>query len=95
MRIAAGILMVFGGLGILALAGYYLTQYFTRHLWWTLVVDPFVLLFLTASGGLAVAGGILALKKRLWGFCLASSMLVIWIILPPVFVYVTRSEWKS
>jgi hypothetical protein len=37
----------------------------------------------------------MALKRKLWGFCLASSILVVWAILPLVFACVRRSEWES
>ncbi|MFO7773322.1 MAG: hypothetical protein R6V59_05230 [Dehalococcoidia bacterium] len=94
MRIAAGILMVLGGVGILTLAGCYLTEYFTYY-WWRLVIEPFLLFFLAIPGVLVLAGGILALKRKLWGFCLASSLLMVWAILPLVFVCVRRSEWES
>lgn len=46
-------------------------------------------------GGLLLTSGVLSFKRKLWGFCLASSILWYWAILPLVFICVRRKEWQS
>lgn len=98
MRIAAGILMIIGGLvmGSIAVAAHW-ALYIppTWNSYTPFYLDPvFVLLVGITVSGVVLTGGILALKRKHWGFCLASSIISL-AILPLIFVCARRSEWES
>lgn len=98
MRIAAGILLIIGGVvmgGIAAVASSSLSLF---QMWGHYL--PFMLnsIFVLVAGmmlsGVVLAGGILALKRRHWGFCLASSIAG-WAILPLIFICLRKGEWDN
>ena len=99
MRITAGILMIIGGVvigGIAVAAHSALYVPPTWNYYTPFYLDPvFVLLAGITVSGVVLTGGILALKRKHWGFCLASSIIVSFTILPLIFVCARRSEWES
>ena len=98
MRIAAGILMIIGGvvMGGIAVAAHGSLDVFHRWGYYLpFYLDPvFVLLAGITVSGVVLTGGILCLKRKHWGFCLASSI-VGWAILPLIFICVRKGEWES
>ena len=98
MRIAAGIMMIIGGVvmgGIAVAASGALYVPNTWYHYTPFYLDPvFVLLAGITVSGVVLTGGILCLKRKHWGFCLASSI-VGWAILPLIFICVRKGEWES
>ena len=98
MRIAAGILLIIGSV---VMGGFTGVAYGQLHMF---VVYghylPFMLnpVFVLAVGatlcGIVLTGGILAIKRKHWGFCLASSIAG-WAILPLIFICLRKGEWDS
>ncbi len=99
MRIAAGIMMILGGVAI---------WFWAHTAYWSLIVPgiwnsevPFYLspfLFtmgIVYAGVVVFTGGILSLGRTAWGFCLASGLLIAPAMLPALFVILRRSEWKN
>jgi len=99
MRIAAGILMiiggvVMGGIAVAASGALYIPNTW-NHYYTPFYLDPlFVLLAGITISGVVLTGGILCLKRKHWGFCLTSSI-VGWAILPLIFICVRKGEWES
>jgi len=100
MRVAAGVLMIVCAVGVLTFAAGFLTEWFTVF-GFEFPPNPLMALLsifvivVAVNGGLVLTGGILALKRKFWGFCLASSIIVSWAILPLIFVCARGSEWES
>ena len=98
MRIAAGILLIIGGVVMGGIAGVAYASLSIIHIW----SDPLpfflnpvlVLLAGITLGGVLLASGILAVKRKHWGFCLASSIAG-WPILPLIFICLRKREWDS
>ena len=98
MRIAAGILMiiggvVMGGIAVAASVALYIPNTWNHYYTPFYLAPVFVLLAGITVSGVVLAGGILALKRKLWGFCLASSI-VGWAILSLIFICVSKGEWE-
>jgi len=99
MRIAAGILMIVGGLimggiSVAASVAHYIPNTW-NHSYAPFYLDLlFVLLAGITVSGVVLTGGILCLKRKHWSFCLASSI-VGWAILPLIFICVRKGEWES
>jgi len=98
MRIAAGSLLIVGGVVMGGIAGVAYASLSIFHRWGDplpFCLNPvFVLLAGITVSGVVLAGGILALKRKHWGFCLASSI-VGWAILPLIFICLRKGEWHS
>ena len=98
MRIAAGILLIIGAIVMGGISGvaYASLNIFAR---WGYYL-PFMLnpVFVLAVGatlcGIVLTGGILAIKRKQWGFCLASSIAG-WAILPLIFICLRKREWNT
>ena len=98
MRVTADILMIVGAVVSLGVscAGYdelLAMQSLYPSLGWFLDAE-FALLAGITEAGVIMTGGILCLQRKLWGFCLAASI-VGWAILPLIFICVRRAEWET
>lgn len=98
MRIAAGSLLIIGGVVMGGIAGvaYTSQSFFPRYGYYLpFCLNPiFILLVGITLSGIVLAGGILTLKRKHWGFCLASSIAG-WAILPLIFICLRKGEWDS
>ena len=98
MRIAAGSLLIIGGVVMGGIAGVACSSLSIFDRWGYYLpfcLNPvFVLLVGITLSGVVLAGGILCLKRKHWGFCLAASI-VGWAILPLTFICVRKGEWES
>jgi hypothetical protein len=98
VRIAAGILLIIGAVVTGGLTGVAYGTLSVFHMWRDPL--PFMLnpVFVFVAGmivcGVVLAGGILTVKRKQWGFCLASSI-VGWAILPVVFICLRKKEWQE
>ncbi len=97
MRIAAGILLIIGAVVMGGIAGVAYASLSIFHTWrdpLPFMLNPvFVLVAGMILSGVVLAGGILAIKRKQWGFCLASSIAG-WAILPLVFICLRKEEWE-
>jgi len=98
MRIAAGSLLIIGGVVMGGIAGVAYASLSLIQRWGDplpFFLDPvFALMAGITLSGVVLAGGILALKRKHWGFCLASSISG-WAILPLIFICLRKGEWDS
>lgn len=98
MRIAAGSLLIIGAVVMGGVAGVASSSLSLFQMWGYYLpfcLNPiFVLLVGITLSGIVLAGGILALKRKHWGFCLASSI-VGWAIIPLIFICLRKGEWDS
>ena len=98
MRIAAGILLIIGAIVMGGIAGVAWAQQGLFVMWGydlPFMVNPvFVLAVGATLCGIVLTGGILAIKRKQWGFCLASSIAG-WAILPLVFICLRKKEWQE
>ena len=98
MRIAAGVLLIINGVVMGGIAGVGYRSLSIAQSWGDplpfFLDPPFALLSGITLIGVVLAGGILTLKRRHWGFCLASS-LVGWAILPLIFICLRKGEWDN
>jgi hypothetical protein len=98
MRIAAGSMLIIGGVvmgGITVVAYGQLHMFVVYGHYLPFMLNPvFVLVAGMILSGIVLAGGILAIKRKQWSFCLASSI-VGWAILPLIFICLRKGEWHS
>jgi len=97
MRIAGGILLIIGAVVMVGLTCVAYGQLYIFAMWGHYL--PFMLnpVFALVAGmtvsGVVLAGGVMAIKRKHWGFCLASSIAG-WAILPLVFICLRKEEWE-
>ena len=98
MRIAAGILLIIGAVVMGGIAGVAYASLSIFHRWGDplpFMLNPvFVLVAGMMLSGVVLAGGILAIRRKHWGFCLASSI-VGWAVLPVIFICLRKGEWQE
>lgn len=82
MRIAAGIMLVIGGV-IGLLQGMSLA-----------ILGELLGLLLLLWAGFMLAGGIFCFRRRYWGLCLVAAILSAGII-PIIFICVRKREWEQ
>jgi hypothetical protein len=96
MRIAAGSLLIIGAVvmgGVAGVASSSLSLFDRWGYYLPFCLNPiFVLLVGITLSGVVLAGGILAIKRKQWSFCLASSIAG-WAILPLIFICLRKGEW--
>jgi hypothetical protein len=98
VRIAAGILLIIGAIVMGGIAGVAWGAQGLFAVWGydlPFMVNPvFVLAVGATLCGIVLTGGILTIKRKQWGFCLASSIAG-WAILPLVFICLRKREWEE
>jgi len=98
MRIAPGSMLIIGGVVMGGIGGGAYASLSIFHRWGDplpFYLNPvFVLLAGITLSGVVLAGGSLALKRKYWGVCLASSIAG-WAILPLIFICLRKGEWDS
>ena len=87
MRVAAGILLMIFGVRFLGAEALYLRTLIVRSKGTDFF--PFSLLHIVFAV-LIVAGGFLCIRRRYWGLCLASALLVVYIVISWL---ITRYGW--
>ena len=97
MRILSGILLVWAA--VLRLVAYFYSKpsemgtFILGNL--HVDLDKTLSTLLIVGSGLALAGAVLIIMRRLWGFCLAVSILFYWSIIPLIYVCIKKKDWKS
>lgn len=98
MRIAAGIFLIIAAVIVFFVSLFVydeLLQMVSMYPYLGYLLEPeMALLAGVTETGVMLTGGILAFKGRLWGFCLAASIIG-WSILALIFICVRKGEWQS
>jgi len=86
MRLAAGILMIISGIIMLDWLDCSTVETYEE------LDKVLAVIWHIAWSGFVLAGGILTLQRKLWGLCLAASILSVG-ILPTIFICLRKREW--